>query len=79
MKKIGIILILSLMTLSADMLSIKAGVGIQEQKISGYVKSGDTINYFNNSAAEKDGNIHTGNLGLDNKNNPYFWIKIILC
>ncbi len=77
MKKIGIILILSLMTLSADMLSIKAGVGIQEQKISGYVKSGDTINYFNNSAVEKDGNIHTGNLGLDNKNNPYFWIKII--
>ena len=62
---------------SADFLSISGGVGIEQQKIDGYVKSGNTINYFNNSSAETDGNINSGNLGLEDKNNPYVWVKLI--
>ena len=80
MKKISVILsglVLGVSILSADILSVSAGVGIEEQKISGYVKNGDTINYFNNSSAETDGNINTGNLGLKDKTNPFFWLKVI--
>jgi len=62
---------------NADFLSISAGAGYEQQKISGYVKNGNTINYFNNSSAETDGNSNTGNLGLEDKNNPYVWIKLI--
>ncbi len=80
MKKISIILsglILSAGIANADMLSFSAGVGIEQQKISGYVKNGNTINYFNKKSAETDGNPNTGNLGLKDKNNPYFWVKLI--
>ena len=80
MKKISIILsgfVLGAGIANADMLSISAGVGIEQQKIDGYVKSGDTKNYFNNKSAENDGNPNTGNLGLDDKNNLFFWAKII--
>jgi outer membrane protein len=62
---------------SADLLSISAGVGYSQQKIDGYVKNGDTINYFNNSSAQTDGNKNTGDLGLDDENNPYVWVKFI--
>jgi len=80
MKKISIILaglVLSSGIVNADMLSISAGVGYEQQKIDGYVKNGDTINYFNNKSAESDGNPNTGNLGLKDKNNPFVWLKII--
>ena len=80
MKKISFVLaglVLGFSMASADMLSISAGVGIEHQKIDGYVKTGNTKNYFNNSSAETDGNTNTGNLGLDDKNNPFLWIKII--
>jgi len=80
MKKISSIvagLILGVSFASADFLSVSAGAGYEQQNIDGYVKNGNTINYFNNSAAEKDGNTNTGNLGLDDKNNPYVWVKFI--
>ena len=80
MKKISMILsglVLGVGIANADMLSVSAGVGIEQQKIDGYVKSGNTKNYFNNKSAETDGNTNTGNLGLDDKNNPFLWVKII--
>ena len=80
MKKISIILaglILSSGIASADLLSISAGVGYEHQKIDGYVKNGNTKNYFNKKSAESDGNPNTGNLGLRDKNNPFVWLKII--
>jgi len=80
MKKISLILvgfIASGNIVSANVLSISAGVGYEQQKIDGYVKNGNTINYFNNKSAENDGNPNTGNLGLKDKNNPFFWLKII--
>lgn len=79
MKKISLSLICAgLLTFaSADILSISAGAGYEQQKIDGYVKNGNVINYFNNSSAQNDGNQNTGDLGLGDKNNPYLWIKII--
>ena len=79
MKRVSIVLIALLCTdiLKADFLSVSIGGGYERQDISGYVKNGNTINYFNNSSAESDGNINSGNLGLDNKNNPFIWLKII--
>jgi len=80
MKKISLVLAGVLAGFSfanADFLSISAGAGIEQQQISGYVKNGDTINYFNNKSAETDGNPNSGNLGLKNKNNPFVWIKLI--
>jgi outer membrane protein len=62
---------------NADFLSISAGAGYEQQKIDGYVKLGDTINYFNNKSAETDGNNNTGNFGLKDENNPYVWVKFI--
>jgi len=61
---------------NADILSISAGAGYEQQNISGYVKLNNTINYFNNPSAETDGNTNTGNLGLEDKKNPYLWVKI---
>jgi len=79
MKKISSILaaLISINFANADFLSVSAGVGYEQQNISGYVKNGNTINYFNNSSAQTDGNIHTGDLGLDDKKNPYLWVKFI--
>jgi len=80
MKKISLILAGVLAGFSfanADFLSISVGAGIEQQKIDGYVKAGNTKNYFNNKNAETDGNYNTGNLGLDDKNNPFVWLKII--
>jgi outer membrane protein len=62
---------------SADFLSISAGVGYEQQKVGGYTKLGDVKNYFNKHSAENDGNSNTGNFGLDDKYNPYFWVKFI--
>ena len=79
MKKISLALLLSgvLSIATADVLSFSAGVGYWQENISGYVKSGDTINYFQNKQAETDGNANTGNFGLKDEKNPYLWIKFI--
>jgi len=76
-KKINSIiasLVLGASFASADFLSVSAGAGYEQQKISGYVKNGDTINYFGKHSPY-GGNV--GYLGLDDKNNPYVWIKLI--
>jgi len=62
---------------SADFLSISAGVGYEQQNISGYAEIDGVKNYFNKSSAETDGDPNTGNFGLDDENNPYFWVKFI--
>jgi len=80
MKKISVILAglaIGFSFANADFLSLSAGVGLEEQNIDGYVKTGSTINYFNNKSAETDGNVNTGNLGLSDKTNPYLWAKFI--
>jgi len=80
MKKIFSIAILStslITLLNADFLSISAGVGYEQQKIGGYIKLNNTLNYFNNKSAETDGNTNTGNFGLNDENNPYVWVKFI--
>ncbi|GAB6075007.1 TIGR04219 family outer membrane beta-barrel protein [Nautilia lithotrophica] len=79
MKKLSIALIAAgLVSLaSADLLSVSAGLGYEQQNISGYVKLNNTINYFNNSSAETDGNSNTGNFGLSDEKNPYVWVKFI--
>ncbi|AZV45845.1 hypothetical protein C3L23_00705 [Nautilia sp. PV-1] len=79
MKKLSIALILAgaVSIASADLLSISAGAGYEQQDISGYVKLNGVTNYFNNKSAETDGNVNTGNFGLQDEKNPYFWIKMI--
>ena len=79
MKKISLALVLSgvLSVATADILSFSAGAGYWQENISGYIKSGNVINYFQNKQAETDGNNNTGNFGLRDKNNPYLWIKLI--
>ena len=77
MKKISVVLaglVCGVSFASADFLSVSAGVGVEQQKISGYVKNGNTINYFGNHSPS-GGNV--GYLGLEDKTNPYFWIKFI--
>ena len=77
MKKLALSLLVASSFASADFLSVSGGAGIWQEKISGYVKNGDTINYLNNKAAETDGNDKTGNLGLNDKTQPYVWVKVI--
>ena len=80
MKKISLVLaglVFGATFSRADFLSVSAGAGYEQQQISGYVKNGNTINYFNDASAENDGNSNTGNLGLDDANNPYVWVKFI--
>ena len=77
MKKISSIivsLVLGVSFASADFLSVSAGAGYEQQKISGYIKAGNTINYFGNHSPY-GGNV--GYLGLDDKTNPYIWVKFI--
>ena len=77
MKKISLILAGLISFASADFLSFSAGAGLEKQEIDGYVKVKNTINYFNKSSAEVDGNPNTGNFGLDDKTNPFVWVKLI--
>jgi len=77
MKKISSIvagLVLSVSFASADFLSVSAGAGYEQQNIDGYVKNGNTINYFGKHSPY-GGNV--GYLGLDDENNPYVWVKLI--
>jgi len=79
MKKLMLSAILAMglaSTAIAEPLVLSGGIGIWQQNISGYVKNGNTINYFNNASAENDGNSNTGNFGLEDKKNPYVWLKI---
>ena len=78
MKKISVILaglVLSSGIASADFLSVSAGVGYEQQKIDGYVKLGNTINYFAPHKVDPLNNV--GSFGLKDKNNPYVWAKFI--
>ncbi len=80
MKKISLAALMVLGAVSfanADFLSISAGAGYEQQNIDGYVKLGDTKNYFNNSSAQSDGNCKTGDFGLKDKSKPYVWVKFI--
>jgi len=77
MKKLALSLLIAGSFASADFLSISAGAGVWQENISGYVKTGDNINYMNNKSAETDGNNKTGNLGLGDTTQPYVWIKLI--
>jgi outer membrane protein len=77
MKKLAIGLITAISLANADFMGVSVGAGIWQQNISGYAKVGDTINYFNNKAAETDGDNNTGNLGLEDTSNPYVWAQII--
>jgi len=77
MRKISLVLASLVCIASADFLSLSAGVGLEQQDIDGYVKIKNTINYFDNSSAERDGNVNTGNFGLKDKTNPYLWAKFI--
>jgi outer membrane protein len=77
MKKLLLGVALAGSLASADFLGASVGAGIWQQNIGGYVKSGDSINYMNNKAAENDGNDNTGNLGLSDERKPYVWAQII--
>jgi len=77
MKKLALSLLIAGSFASADFLSVSGGVGVWQENIGGYVKTGDTINYMNNKSAETDGNNKTGNLGLDDSTQPYIWAKFI--
>ena len=77
MKKISLVLaslVCGVSLASADFLSLSAGAGIEEQKIDGYVKVNNTINYFSDHTPY-GGNV--GYLGLDDKANPFVWVKFI--
>jgi outer membrane protein len=69
MKKISLALALVLSVTSADLLSVSAGAGYEQQNISGYVKKSSAMLYLDKSG--------TNNLGLKDENNPYVWIKFI--
>ena len=77
MKKISVILaglVCGVSFASADFLSLSAGVGAEQQNIDGYIQNGNTKNYFGNHTPY-GGNV--GYLGLDDKTNPYVWVKFI--
>jgi outer membrane protein len=80
MKKLSIILAGVLVGVNfayADFLALSAGVGYEQQKISGYAKIGDTINYFDKKNVDPVTNPNVGYLGLKDKSNPYAWVKFI--
>jgi len=77
-KKISSIvagLVLGVSFASADFLSLSAGAGYEQQNISGYVKLGNTINYFAPHKVNPANSV--GTFGLKDENNPYVWVKFI--
>jgi outer membrane protein len=79
MKKLSLALALAAAVsfANADIFSISAGAGYEHQKIGGYVQSDKTKNYFGVKSVNPATNPNVGYFGLQNKNNPYFWIKVI--
>ena len=77
MKKISFVLAALISFASADMFSISAGYGYEQQNIGGYVKKDNTKNYFGVKNVDPDKDPFTGYFGLKDKSNPYFWVKII--
>ncbi len=80
MKKFSLILAGVLFSGSfayADFFSISAGAGVEQQKIGGYVQSGDSKNYFGVKKINPVLTPTTGYFGLKDKSHPYFWIKLI--
>ena len=78
MKKISFILaslVCGVSFASADFLSFSAGAGYEQQNIDGYVKNGNTINYFAPHSINPAKSI--GTFGLKDENNPYVWAKFI--
>jgi len=78
LKKVSSIvagLILGVSFANADFLSISGGVGYEQQNIDGYVKVGNTVNYFAPHKVNPLKNV--GTFGLKDENNPYVWIKFI--
>ena len=78
MKKISFILaslVCGVSFASADFLSFSAGAGYEQQNIDGYVKNGNTINYFAPHSIDPAKSI--GTFGLKDENNPYVWAKFI--
>jgi outer membrane protein len=60
-------------SVNADFIGASVGAGVWNQKIDGYIQTGDDKNYFNNSNNEAG----TGNLGLNANMKPFIWAKII--
>ncbi|NPA54884.1 MAG: TIGR04219 family outer membrane beta-barrel protein [Epsilonproteobacteria bacterium] len=77
MKKILLMGLIGLSAANAEIIGMSGGVGIWKENISGYIKTGDNINYLHNQSALSDGNDKTGDLGLANKSHPYVWLQLI--
>jgi len=80
MKKLSLAAILvagAVSFASADLLSVSAGVGFWKENISGYVKKGNSINYFDKHDVDPAKNPYEGYFGLEDKTRPYFWVKLI--
>lgn len=80
LKKLSLSLIASaaiITSANADLLSISAGAGAWQEKIDGYIKVNGDTNYWNNKAAETDGDAHTGNLGIKDTTSAQAWVKVI--
>jgi len=77
MKKISLILAGLLSVASADVFSLSAGYGYEQQNIGGYVKSDKSKNYFGEKSVDPNTNPFVGYFGLKDKTHPYFWVKMI--
>ncbi len=79
MKKISIALCLAGLVsfASADIFSLSAGYGYEQQNIGGYVKSDRSKNYFGVKKVDPDTDPFRGYFGLKDKSHPYFWVKLI--
>ncbi|NPA11796.1 MAG: TIGR04219 family outer membrane beta-barrel protein [Epsilonproteobacteria bacterium] len=60
---------------SADFLSVSAGAGFWRENISGSLKKDSSTNYFGKHDVNPSAN--EGALGLEDKTQPYFWVKFI--
>ena len=76
MKKVSLFLFFLLSVLKADIFTLDAGYGVEQQKIGGYVEGDRSKNYFGVKNVNPDNDPFTGYFGLKNKNHPYFWIQL---
>jgi len=61
----------------ADIFSLSVGAGYEQQNIGGYVKSGNSKNYFGKKKVNPSNDPDTGYFGLKDKTHPFFWIKVV--